>query len=167
MYFWFSNPGKDADLIMTNINNTIDELSENIILNGVSLFNYYVNVYKNYFFRSDDWKQDKEVINLVKFFENICLSGIKKFRFLSIIQFDIDAFKSIMNMSNILSNDEELVEYLTVLDNIHSKLDHCFCFLRDNEKDITKLMNENEMLKKDLKDLTYKTNRLKSKGFIF
>lgn len=151
---------------MTDVEITINEISENVILNGMSLFNYYVNIYKNYFFH-DDWKQNKEVIKLVKIFENICLSGIKKFRFLSIIQFDIDAFNSIMKKSDILSNDEELIEYLTVLNTIHSKLDHCWSFIHDNDNNIKKLEKENEILKKEMKNLEYKTNRLRKGSSIF
>lgn len=152
---------------MTDIDNAINNVSETIILNlnGCSLFDYYLDIYRTHFFRETGWEKRKEVKKLIKFFEYICLSNIKKFRFLSIIQFDVMAFKHLIDVSNVLKEDEEIMEYFNLL----VKIDDKFRFFSDLEKDVAntlhKIKNENEMLKKDVKDLTYRVNKLKKGSF--
>ena len=152
---------------MTSIDTVINNVSETIILNlnGCSLFDYYLDIYRNHFFRETGWEKRKEVKKLIKFFEYICLSDIKKFRFLSIIQFDVIAFKHLIDVSDVLKEDEEIMEYFNVL----TKIDDKFQFFSGLEKDVAttlhKIQNENEMLKKDVKELTYRMNKLKKGSF--
>lgn len=152
---------------MTNIDNIINDVSETVILNlnGHSLFDYYLDIYRNHFFRETGWEKRKEVKKLIKFFEYICLSDIKKFRFLSIIHFDVMAFKHLIDVSDVLKEDEEIMEYFNLL----AKIDDQFKFFGTVEKEISneinKMKNENEMLKKDVKDLTYRVNKLRKGSF--
>ena len=56
---------------MTDIDNVINNVSETVILNlnGCSLFDYYLDIYRNHFFRETGWEKRKEVKKLIKFFE--------------------------------------------------------------------------------------------------
>lgn len=145
----------------------LNEISENIILKNQNLMDYYLHFYNRYFFTDkNEWNKKFNKNELINLLELISLTNNKKIRIYSIIQHDLDAFKSLINESEILNNDEEIKTYMNIIYNNEMKYDDLkssftaeIYYLR-REIEIN-FQREIEELRRDIKELTYSTNKIR------
>jgi len=147
----------------------VNEISENMILNNQSLFDYYFKIYNRYYLKEkEEWDSNFNKKEIIDLFESISLNNRRKFRLYSIIQLDVTAFHLLTFESEIIKNDEEIVTYVHIYECENAKYDdlrisfkieieHLRKIIYDQEKDIKKLKEETQSLR-------YSTNRIK-KGY--
>lgn len=129
---------------MNNVDDKINEMSENIVLKNKDLFSYYMENLNHYNHLTMQWENCDDTIKLVKLFESIVSSKNKMYRFISIAMENLDAFNQLIKLSEILKNDEELIEYLNIIHKMKEKI-----------------MAQNVMLNSKLEEVKDEINKLK------